>query len=460
METNNIKLERAFRIASGNVSTNIVPYREGILKQKVPCVMAGLRYNTPWTRDAAINSWNSLAITEPEAAKNTLLAVTDEDDCGKTCIGVGFGQYWDSMIWTIGAYEYAIINQDYEFLKFVYETTLNTLKYFEENEFDEEKGLFRGAAVYGDGVAAYPDKYGVIPDNSSCIKKWVKFHPEERAKKGFGLNLYVLSTNCMYYRVYKICEEIAEYFGDNSTLYTQKAYNLKNSINFNFWNEKKQNYDYILDECDFNEGIGLSLVILFDIADDEKKERVLKNTFISPNGICCLYPTFERYKKAGDMGRHSGTVWPFIQSFWGRAAHKCKKEDLFENELNIMTEKALRDGQFYELYHSQTGEIYGGLQEKYGYDGMYMWESLPCQTWSATGYQALLLHGVCGIRYTINDMSIEPYLPKGTDYIKVYNLHWGEKCFNLTVKRGNEGKGRINVKTAGEIGDEICLFVE
>ena len=102
METDNKLLNDAYRIAAGDIVGNIVYYQNGLLTEEKPCMIAGLDYNTPWTRDTAINVWNALSILSPEVSKNTLLAVLEEEE-GNIYIG---GQYWDSIIWMIGAREY------------------------------------------------------------------------------------------------------------------------------------------------------------------------------------------------------------------------------------------------------------------------------------------------------------------------------------------------------------------
>ncbi len=47
----------AFRIAIGDLLGNVQLYQDGLLDQPVPVILAGLEYDTPWTRDAAINAW-------------------------------------------------------------------------------------------------------------------------------------------------------------------------------------------------------------------------------------------------------------------------------------------------------------------------------------------------------------------------------------------------------------------
>ena len=40
----------------------------------MPVILAGLHYDTPWTRDAAINAWNGGSLILPEVSRNTLLS--------------------------------------------------------------------------------------------------------------------------------------------------------------------------------------------------------------------------------------------------------------------------------------------------------------------------------------------------------------------------------------------------
>ena len=136
METDNKLLNDAYRIAAGDIVGNIVYYQNGLLTEEKPCMIAGLDYNTPWTRDTAINIWNALSILSPEVSKNTLLAVLEEEE-GNIYIG---GQYWDSIIWMIGAREYCRFHKDDNFYRLAFEAGRNSVHRLEEDEFDEEDG--------------------------------------------------------------------------------------------------------------------------------------------------------------------------------------------------------------------------------------------------------------------------------------------------------------------------------
>ena len=125
---NNV-LKGAANVATGDIAGNCLPYKNGLLDQEKICIMAGLDYNTPWTRDTAINTMNALAIADKEVAYNTLMSVCCESD-GIVRID---GQYWDCIIWALGAYQYYMVNGDRDFLKFAHSAIVNTLEIFEQD---------------------------------------------------------------------------------------------------------------------------------------------------------------------------------------------------------------------------------------------------------------------------------------------------------------------------------------
>ena len=90
--------------------------------------------------------------------------------------------------------------------------------------------------------------------------------------------------------------------------------------------------------------MGHALAILFDLTSDEQARSVLQKQHITPAGIPCVWPAFPRYTALGGFGRHGGTVRPFISGFWGEAALKHDRSDLFEREFMILTGNINRDG--------------------------------------------------------------------------------------------------------------------
>lgn len=443
-------VERAYRIATGDLLGNIQPFPVG--DQHLPVLLAGLDYDTPWTRDAAINVWNGLGLTHPQVARNTLLSVLEERD-GEVSNG---GQYWDAIIWALGLWAYYLYSGDRDTLSIGYRATRNSLRRFEDEEYDPHYGLFRGPAVYGDGVAAYPDRYS--PGGTSSILDWVKFNPHKKAGRGYGIPMMTLSTNCIYAQVYYTLPRMAAELGLPPDPQDEiAAERLRQNIQRRFWNPHSGRFDYLLDEegrCEAQEGLGHAFVLLFDLASREQARSILQNLERTPHGISCVWPTFARYAERGGFGRHSGTIWPFINAFWAEAALKYGHYDIFNEEFNHLTDMFNRYAQCAEIYHPVTGEIYGGLQEAGKGTSGWEWTSCARQSWSASGYLRLVLFGLLGLGFDVHGLRIKPYLPDGCSWIEIENLPFRNALLNIHVK----GKG-TNIISCKIDGKETSPFI-
>ena len=422
LKTDNPDIDRAFALALQDLLGNVAPFQDGLLDAPAPVILAGKGYDTPWTRDAAINVWNGTGLILPQASKNTLLSVVADDADGPRA----GGQYWDAIIWAVGAWHYWLYTGDEDFYRLARQVVVNSLRYFEDTEFDPAAGLFRGPACYGDGVSAYPDRYAT---GDSCILHFTQAFPERRVKPGYGIPMFALSTSCLYCEAYRIAGRMT---GDDA--YLEKAERLKRAINAAFWNEARGLYDYALDDagrCEAQEALGMSFALEFDIADARQAARILENMVVTPQGMPCLYPSFERYRALG-YGRHSGTVWPHAQAFWATAVAGYDAS-AFERELLALTRNALRDGQFYEIYHPVTGLPYGGVQEDHGVLNPN-WVSQPHQTWSATGYLRMVLGGLAGLRFDENGVHVRPTATGAVHALKLTGLRWRGRTLNLDIR--------------------------
>jgi len=425
-------LEKAFRIATGDITGNISLYRGELQDQEKPVIMAGLGYDRPWTRDAAINVWNGCGLINREVSKNTLISMLTEDGYGKR-IG---GQYWDAIIWVTGAWNYYLYSGDKPFLEETLAISLNSLKYFEDTEYNPLSGLFRGAPSYADGISAYPDRYTAVGSYHD-IQYWAEHNKDLRHEKGEGLPIEALSTNCLYYNAYKLLSAMAEELKvEVDPLWKEKEENILAAINSHLWIEDKGHYRYFIDPWEGSEaqdGLGHSLAILLDVADEKQKEKILENQYISPAGIPCLWPVFDRYDNNKEhTGRHNGTVWPHIQGFWGSAAAGQGKKELFEKELEMLTSFALRDGQFGEVFHPETGIEYGGLQEN---SNGVIEEYFLChrQTWSATAYLRLILMGLYGMVFSSRGIRFTPTLPADSSFVHIHGLNYRKMKLNIRI---------------------------
>ena len=246
--------------------------------------------------------------------------------------------------------------------------------------------------------------------------------------------------------------------------YITKAEILKKSINDNFWMEDKGYYRYIVDSfggCEHQEGLGQSFAILLGVADEEQTGKILKNQHITDEGISCVWPCFQRYLDCGGYGRHSGVIWPHVEAFWADAAAKGGRRDLMQKELYCMTRRALRDGQFAEIYHPESGKIYGGIQER-NREGICEWKSELKQTWSASGYIRIIIFDVIGMNFKENGITFRPKLTDGMEYIELKNIPCRGAILNISVTGGGnklfvdgEEKNSLEIEKGKEYN--ICI---
>ena len=280
-------LEQAFILAAETLSSNTKTMRAGLLRESCPCLMAGADYPTQWTRDAAINVWFAEALLDPETARNTLLGVLEGREDGPV-IG---GQYWDRIIWAIGAERLWEVTGDADFACLAYDVLQRTAADCIREEFDPEDGLFRGPAVYGDGVSAYPPKYR-NPSLSSSILRWPGEHPGERVKTGGGIPMKALSTNCAYEHAFRVIAQLAAARGEDGSEWTCRADALKEAIRRVFRNPDTGLFDYLAYESDAQESLGLAFAILSGIADGEETRSILEHAYVTGQGIPCVWPAF------------------------------------------------------------------------------------------------------------------------------------------------------------------------
>ena len=368
LSTGNRTIDKAFSIACGDLAGNIGLYRAGLLESKVPVIRAGLQYPTPWTRDASFNSWYAGAVIAPEIARNTLLAALARRD-GELRIDEEYGQYWDTIIWAWGAWNYWLCSGDTEFLLTALPATENTLRFFRRTEFDPEDGLFRGGACFQDGISAYPDRF-VSDDCGSGILDCLHDCPKHDwlVKVGCGIPCKALSTNCLYLLA---CQSAANmrrvlHLPVPPELERETAA-LKQAIDRSFWREDAGCFRYLIDAGDTverQEGLGIAFAILAGVVSAPRLSRLIANTHLTPNGIAAVWPQYERYASApGVYARHSGTIWPQVNAAWCQALAESGFREQALRETELLAAKAVRDSMFYEIYHpgKRPGERHRGM---------------------------------------------------------------------------------------------------
>jgi glycogen debranching enzyme len=255
--------------------------------------------------------------------------------------------------------------------------------------------------------------------------------------------MHALSTNCLYYAAYLTLSDMAgELSVPQDPTWPRKAHRLRAAINREFWNADRGSYRYLIDpngDSDRQEGMGLSFALLFDVPDAEQRTAIYQNTYISQAGVPCLYPAFERYvnPEHTSYGRHSGTVWPHVQGFWGQAAARDGHSEIFLHELNQLTAHVWRDKQFVEVYHPDTGLPYGGIQESNADPFWQEWPICNRQSWSASAYLRLILMGLFGASFHPDGIRFQPCMAIDSEWAELTGVVY--RNAKLDIKLSGRG---------------------
>jgi glycogen debranching enzyme len=395
-------------------------------------IRAGGGYQQPWARDASVNSWNAASLLEPEVARNTLWSVVRRQANGQLIVEQD-NQWWDQVVWLTSAWNHYLVTGDRSFLTDAYQTATNTLNLRRSANYNATYGLFQGPSFFNDGIAGYP----VPPaDTTDSRGSFVGDYPTTD-------KMMSLSTNALYYTAYRGAAQMASALGRPATevsALNANADSLKTKINQHFWIASKGTYGYFIHNGDSlsgtldqsEEGAGLSLAILFDIADGTQARSIMQNTHVQPQGIVDVYPHFARYGDA-KPGRHNVIVWPMVQGFWASAAAHSGDQSRFATEVATLASLANSSDGFYEIYNAQTGEVDGGWQT-----GGH-WGSVENQTWSATAFLRMIYSGLFGMTYTTGGINFTPTLPSGWGDVTLSGVRYRDATLNITLR----GSGNV-----------------
>jgi cellobiose phosphorylase len=190
------------------------------------------------------------------------------------------------------------------------------------------------------------------------------------------------------------------------------------------------------------------------MADDDRARRVLDGFHTTPHGIPCLWPPFKRYAiEPGSYGRHDALIWPQVNAYWCEALARAGRREDAWREIRLLSEKAVRDVHFAEIYHPDTGAIYGGMQETS--KGMRLWRSLPRQTWCATGYLRMWLRGVLGMEFRPDGIALAPWLPQELEFVELKGLRYRDAILTVRV----EGHGDVRQTTLDDTEQKTAPFL-
>ncbi|MBB4910866.1 MGH1-like glycoside hydrolase domain-containing protein [Actinophytocola algeriensis] len=364
--------------------------------------VAGESWPTLWVRDAAYAIDLGAGLLHPGVAGTSMRRVADggrwEQDRA-----AHFGRWpnlTDAIVGAVGAWACYEATGDLDFLSRSHEVTRASLARAEQEAFDG--GLFRGCASFMESNSGYPPRFAFRGRAVGATK--------------------ALSTNVLHYRGYTIAARSATLLGQDPAPFETRAAALKQAINERLWVPSRGRYAYYEDAdgrvSDRWEGLGTALAVLWGVADDA--QAVFRAVTPTPHGLPCLwprYPLWSRWLVKDEYNYHNGTVWPFVQGYWGWAAATHGATDVFAAELAALADLAARAPTFHEFYRPATGSPGGSAR----------------QLWSAAGYLALVHRGLLGLRVDDDGLRFAPVVPEGFTRVRLSNLPYRDMTLDITV---------------------------
>ena len=351
--------------------------------EKDGTLRTGLYWGGVWTRDVSYSSLLALAYVCPDKVKNSLEVKIDR--MGRIIQDTGTGGSWpcstDRVVWALSAWNIYLATGDMEWLQKAYPIIARSLEADFVVAYNPETGLFRGESSFIDWrEQSYPT--------------WAQ-----------PADIYMsecLGTNAAFYGVLKVTADMATVLGEKKAAkkYAQKAEALKQAINDKFWIEEEgfyANYYYgrqNISMLERSETLGESFCVLFGIADEERAARVISSMHVGEFGPPILSP---QIVDQGDY--HNNGVWPYVTSFWGKAAAAVGNETALLHALACNVRTASLYATNYENYSFNTGNPYTTLMNS------------PNMLWGLSGFMGLFHRTFFGFEFTQEGLALKPFIP-------------------------------------------------
>jgi hypothetical protein len=359
-----------------------------------------------WTRDISYSIILSMATLQPEVAKNSLLRKVKRD---RVVQDTGTGGSWpvssDRMVWAIAAWEVYKSTGDQDWLTQVYPIIKNSVEDDLKNIYNPETGLVKGESSFLDW-------------RDQTYPKWMQ-----------PADIYTsenLGTNAIHYQTNKVLAQMAKLLNDQSSAekYSKLAEQIKIGINTHLWIPEKGYYGQFLYGRQYPilspraEALGEALTVLFDIADEERQQSIVRHTPVTNFGIPNIYPQIPNVPPY-----HNDAVWPFVQAYWSLAAAKTGNAKALVQSLSAIYRPAALFLTNKENFVSTSGDFAGTQVNSSN------------MLWSLAGNLGMIYKVIFGINTLEDRLVFTPFVPqqlRGERSLK--NYKYREAVLDITLR--------------------------
>lgn len=381
-----------------------------------------------WTRDVSYSIILAMAALQPEVSRISLMKKVNRN--GVIIQDTGTGGAWpvstDRMIWAVAAWEIYKVTGDKNWLEQAYAIIKKTLDVDVQNILDPATGLVKGESSFLDWrEQTYPN--------------WM-----EPADIFESLSL---GTNAVHYQAYHLMAEMGNALGKAAEVkkYKVLAGKIKAGINKYLWLEDKGYYAQYLYGRNTKivspraETLGEALTILFDIADESKKKRIIESMPLTPYGASCIYPQIPNIPPY-----HNNGIWPFVQAYWMLAAAKSKNEPAVLESIAAIYRPAALFLTNKENFVSENGDYLGTQINSSN------------MLWSLSGNLSIIHKVIFGIQHENQYLKFTPFVPKALEG-KYSLLNYKYRNATIDIEITGYGDGVKTFFINGQAARELII---
>ena len=336
-----------------------------------------------WTRDISYSIILGMAQLQPKVSMYSLMRkVKNGRIIQDTGTGGAYPVSTDRIIWAVAAWEVYKATGDKEWLRESYQIIKNSLEDDYKNAYNQETGLVRGESSFLDWrEQTYP--------------LWMQPADIYESEN--------LGTNAAHYQANLVASQMAELLNDQEAAakFLQVAERIKEGMNKRLWQEEKGYYGQYLYGRNYKtlspraEALGEALSVLFGVAGETRRQRVVSNTPVTDFGIPSIYPQIP-----GIPPYHNNGIWPFVQAYWSLAAAKTGNEKALTESISAIYRPAALFLTNKENFVASTGD-YAGTQI-----------NSDRQLWSVAGNISMIYKVFFGIDMQADRLELKPFVPK------------------------------------------------
>ncbi len=394
------------------------------------CFQTGQEWTYVWTRDTSYSTELALAWLDPTRARNSMqfkLSAHRDGTRPEVVQDTGSGGSWpvssDRVVWAMGASALLDIlagSDRTAFRDTAYTALSNTADRDRVVLFDAATGLYRGETSFLDWrEQTYP---------AFTATDTVQIAMSE-----------TLSTNVVHLHALETLASIATEKGDmaGATKYGGWASALRTAIPARYWLADRHLLGSFLpttlDPAPVNrfDLLGSALAVLSDAITPAQAEDVVASYPHFPKGAPVIFP-----EQQDTPIYHNRTMWPFVTSYWARAAAKVGNADALDAAVRSLVRGAALNLSNMENFEAVTGANY--VSE--GATSGPVVDS-ERQLWSVAGYLSMVDDVIFGREVSAQGIRFLPKLTSGlraslfsgVDTISLSNVPYQGKSLSVRV---------------------------